>query len=98
MWPYICQYGFRDYFWIIDAFSPNIIHRVNLPEQSSQLQEFFIYDFRIYFVLLCMDKKCYQLWSIDMREGAEKLKLSIHFEYKFEEVDSKPFFDFFVRG
>jgi len=67
MWPFIVQQEFRDYFWIIDAFTPNIIHRIHLPDEGFMLQQFFIYDFRIYFVISSSVQKCHKLYSVDMR-------------------------------
>ena len=63
------------------------------------LQKFFIYDFRIYFILRSQERNCYQLYSIDMRHtNANSRSLTKLFEYNFEEVEDKPFLDFFVRG
>ena len=98
MWPFVCQQGFRDFFWIIDAFSPNLIHRIFLPGKDLELLKFFIYDFRIYFLLMSKVKNCYQLWSIDLKTNKDQLKLTKHFEYSFYEVGDKPFLDLFVRG
>jgi hypothetical protein len=98
MWPFICQQGFNDFFWIIDAFSPNLIYRIFFPGKDLVLQQFFIYDYRIYFLLMCEIDKCYQLWSIDLKTITVNYQLIKHFEYTFQEVGDKPFLDLFVRG
>jgi hypothetical protein len=50
MWPYITQQGFRDFFWIVDAFNYQVLYRIFIPGEDFMLLDFFIYEFKIYFI------------------------------------------------